>query len=65
MLKKTQYKAGDRIKLVYFPGVVGIVDKVDNNGRIWVTLDKDVLDTTRGTSTPIAEHEMQLLNFND
>lgn len=55
-----QLKAGDEITLIYFPGVNGKVDKIDDEGRIWVTLDKDVLDTPKGTSTPIARREMKL-----
>lgn len=53
------YNTGDRIKLRFFPGVHGVVDRIDEKGRVWVTLDKNVLDTPKGTSSPIAEFEMQ------
>jgi hypothetical protein len=54
-----EFKAGTKVRLLYFPGVEGIVEGVDGRGRVWVVLNKDVLDTKANEPSPISVWEME------
>lgn len=54
------YTVNAVVDLVYFPGVSGTVYHIDDKDRIWVILDKAIMDCEVGVPTPISIAEMKV-----